>query len=1181
MRVILPSLLYNSPHISFSHRCNLRPVRSFVMAKFKTVMNADKFKKAINDLPADPTQSVEFHGFRATKDGDKEYIYIGMYVGTDMTPAFTKDKGTFKSPTLFKGVIHRSPKQPKKKLVLESSGQKSVIKELGKESLKANKLKYAIVAVETGEAEPDLTPQELAEMGLTDADMQDAAQTTTQSTAPQTPPRPTTPPQPTTPPRPAQKPPQQQPAQQQPTATQPTAPQPTAPQRPTMPSPGAQRSPEGRKLMARARMVGAKVHEITEFDKTKAAPFANDLKTVLTNLNGADDNANHATVDTQLKALDGPKLWKAHAEARVGNRRAALHKAMTDRFEVVEKTTFVRGEADRVNAKINPGDQDKVFTTLTKQLAACETNRDANSLKRLEGLCQAFLQGQQGLPSLTPEDQARAKYVQSQLTHARLAQQAIKYQAMGDPSKWDAAQEAQANEMQAVYFFEEGAIHAKEGEYGADPLGSDAGVNGSWWIRRVDPADREGKGGRKFIFKPTDAEDASVAGVQPGSLAAREALAKVFNDELIASAGFDAGVCPTVLAEIDSSKLPDPRGKCAAQPTRLGSMQQLVDPVLGDARTLMKSDPDLFKKVAKENLEQIAIFDLMTGAMDRHPGNVMVAQGPDGSIQLVPIDHGLTMPRKDVLNLNHRRMTSNALLSDAVDPNGHTKQPVSPAIKEGILKIDSAAMVKKMKDARAAMGQRHGGMKDDMSDDNFDLMQRSIEFVQKCCGQDFSVADMVSAMSKYSLDIQSAKPNQLDALVTRIAKEMKEAKAAQAELEELYPRETSVDALEELGWWLMPGGWPVRNWVDENPAEAVRIIKGKIVNPALKTEIDALILKLGGPDKVKALKISLTQKPGTLYRALQKAVKAAEAKPDPTAGKTPDELQAEFARLGGQKALDALLKKYPEIKPNADPAKLQAQQIRELLGEQEMSTLEAKVKQVENDPAWKDYETWVGARPAKPAQKDWRPTQVNAWLENQLETLATWKEFQKEGGIQEVNRLGGLLDAQDKTTAARYLADLRWAKSQEKELKKAAATDDKTVAQTQTQTIQELLRDAQPHYAQLPRVSAVQAFTQRAQSITTGLGGPAAGLTKLHAAAIKLKKEAEEAPAIYTAWEKKLAVLKQAVSLITSKKHPKANEMTTALNDANLAFDQGEAEKGKAACEKLDKLVHEATGPKK
>ena len=60
-------------------------------------------------------------GLRAFQDGDKEHTFVGLYLGTGMTTDFNKDKGVYKTPTLFKGTLRRSTKHPTKKLVLEMS----------------------------------------------------------------------------------------------------------------------------------------------------------------------------------------------------------------------------------------------------------------------------------------------------------------------------------------------------------------------------------------------------------------------------------------------------------------------------------------------------------------------------------------------------------------------------------------------------------------------------------------------------------------------------------------------------------------------------------------------------------------------------------------------------------------------------------------------------------------------------------------------------------------------------------------------------------------------------------------------------------------------------------------------------------------------------------------------------
>jgi hypothetical protein len=98
------------------------------------------------------------------------------------------------------------------------------------------------------------------------------------------------------------------------------------------------------------------------------------------------------------------------------------------------------------------------------------------------------------------------------------------------------------------------------------------------------------------------------------------------------------------------------------------------------------------------------------------------------------------------------------------------------------------------------------------------------------------------------------------------------------------------------------------------------------------------------------------------------------------------------------------------------------------------------VKQIEADPAWRDYEHWIQKRPDKPAERT--PIKIGEWLQTQLDALAQWKQFEAEGGIKEFNRLGGSLDPDDRMNLDKMLDQLRWAKGQEKALQTTIATDD-------------------------------------------------------------------------------------------------------------------------------------------
>jgi hypothetical protein len=276
-----------------------------------------------------------------------------------------------------------------------------------------------------------------------------------------------------------------------------------------------------------------------------------------------------------------------------------------------------------------------------------------------------------------------------------------------------------------------------------------------------------------------------------------------------------------------------------------------------------------------------------------------------------------------------------------------------------------------------------------------------------------------------------------------------------------------------------------------------------------------------------------------------------------------------------------LLKKYPRIDPVKDPARLLAQQVRQLQYAAEIPALEAKMQQLAADPALHGYKKWMGDWPSKPADAQGTPTQIRSWLQTEVDALDQWKQFEAEGGIKEFNRLGGVFDPQGKMSVDTMLSQLRWAKGQEKALHTAIATDDQTIAQAQARAIQQNLRDAQKHYCLLPRPSAVVTFARRGQCISTQLGNGPAGLTKLQQEADQLREEAATAVPIYTEWDRKLPVLKQVISLLAAKKHPRATDMATAWNDANKALDEGRAEDGRTACQDLDQLVKEATAPKK
>src|SRR5262249_20225136 len=141
----------------------------------------------------------------------------------------------------------------------------------------------------------------------------------------------------------------------------------------------------------------------------------------------------------------------------------------------------------------------------------------------------------------------------------------------------------------------------KDGKFGAAPLKSDGegGVNAAWWIKRKEPSFKKKDDESLYIFKPADAEAHIAYGLPAGSGAPREALAKSLSDQLMATAGFDVGVCPTTLASISSQMLPDDKDQPSAKPARMGAMQKLAANQGGLTKNLQK-DPTLLNRIDKK-----------------------------------------------------------------------------------------------------------------------------------------------------------------------------------------------------------------------------------------------------------------------------------------------------------------------------------------------------------------------------------------------------------------------------------------------------------------------------------------------------------------------------------------------------------------------------------------------------
>jgi len=157
------------------------------------------------------------------------------------------------------------------------------------------------------------------------------------------------------------------------------------------------------------------------------------------------------------------------------------------------------------------------------------------------------------------------------------------------------------------------------------------GVNGTYFLK-----DRDGE----FcgVFKPSDEEGSSInnpkrseenkdlfanRGLLEGEAACREVAAYLLDK------GHFSGVPETSMVTLEH---PNFKGK-----EKIGSLQLFIqnDGCVEDIGP---------SKFPSREVHKIGILDLRIFNNDRHGGNILMRESEDGTIELIPIDHGLSLP---------------------------------------------------------------------------------------------------------------------------------------------------------------------------------------------------------------------------------------------------------------------------------------------------------------------------------------------------------------------------------------------------------------------------------------------------------------------------------------------------------------------------------------------------------
>jgi len=162
------------------------------------------------------------------------------------------------------------------------------------------------------------------------------------------------------------------------------------------------------------------------------------------------------------------------------------------------------------------------------------------------------------------------------------------------------------------------------------------GVNGTYFLR-----DENGK----FcgVYKPMDEEGHSTnnpkrsdenqdvfasRGIIEGEGALREVAAYRLDS------GHFSGVPETFMAKLQH---PNFHAEDGSPVTKMGSLQNFVEND-GNAEDVG------FSKFPVHQVHKIGILDMRIFNNDRHGGNILLKEIDDGTIELIPIDHGLSLP---------------------------------------------------------------------------------------------------------------------------------------------------------------------------------------------------------------------------------------------------------------------------------------------------------------------------------------------------------------------------------------------------------------------------------------------------------------------------------------------------------------------------------------------------------
>ena len=375
----------------------------------------------------------------------------------------------------------------------------------------------------------------------------------------------------------------------------------------------------------------------------------------------------------------------------------------------------------------------------------------------------------------------------------------------------------------------------------------------------------------KLVLKPVDREIA-VDGFKKGGGAPREAMGGVIGDKLQEMLGLELNVAKTKLVQVDGGSLKtgnageEDNGYAKGQKVTASvqafvrdgkSIEELADEQLeaslgrkGKTKAELNETAGriLDQLASKEDIHQMAVFDLIALHADRHCGNFMI--GADR--KLVPIDHGNVMPTRE--GLRGRRVE----LGPEETVLGNTaavKEKLAPEMADRLERLNIDELVSTMRRAQQDMVAANPDVDAADLDAGLDNVRRSAEFMKfaarqltleqiyraySMCQDHIFFSDETQKLQGFAYAVEAMRDG--DQIKQRLAVLLGEDPGTESGILALVKR------IKALGWLARSPlrGTVAAEFVTTQALRCVRILDGNLAAPTLPTDDAALLQALGG-----------------------------------------------------------------------------------------------------------------------------------------------------------------------------------------------------------------------------------------------------------------------------------------------------------------------------------------------